>query len=156
MASATGTEARGIFLDLLEAWADEIRALVDHLVSLGASRIAAAGVSMGGHLALAAPGREPRIQAVVAFNADPVWDNRPGSPHLDPAAWAQVPLLAVTADADQIVPPAPIRMFASLLNARFGADHATSLTYPGGHIMDPADWEAAWLRTLAWLERRFP
>lgn len=156
MAAAPPREARALFLDLVEEWAAEIRPLADHLASLGAPGIALAGVSMGGHLALAAPHRDRRIKAVLAFSADPVWDDRPGSPHLDPAAWEGVPLLAVTSDDDGTVPPAPMRTFAGLLQDRFGTDHALDLRYPGGHLLARTDWEDAWRRAVAWLDRRFP
>ncbi len=156
MASASGPGARAIFLDILETWADEIRVLVDHLAALGATRFAASGVSMGGHLALAAPARDPRIEAVLAFSADPVWDDRPGSPHLAPEVWEGTALLAITTDGDPVVSPGPMRAFASLLATRFGPEHAVSLTYPGGHLMDPQDWEDAWARARTWLGRQFP
>ncbi len=156
MSTAPEPEARATFLDILETWADEIRALVDHLEALGATRFAAAGVSMGGHLALSAPARDLRIEAVIAFSADPVWDDRPGSPHLAPEAWRGTPLLAITTDGDPVVPPGPMRAFATLLDARFGAGHAHSLTYPGGHLMAPQDWEDAWARARIWLGDRFP
>lgn len=156
MSSASGPEARALFLDLLETWAEETGALVDHLAALGCSRFAAAGVSMGGHLALATPGRDSRIEAVIAFSADPVWDDRPGSPHLDLAAWRGTSLLAITTDGDPVVPPGPLRAFTSLLNTRFGPERAVSLTYPGGHLMEARDWEDAWARVRAWLRHRFP
>jgi len=111
---------------------------------------------MGGHLALAAPARDPRIEAVLAFCADPLWDDRPGSPHLAPEAWEGTALLAITTDGDPVVPPSPTRAFASLLRTRFGPAHAVSLTYPGGHLMEPRDWEDAWARARIWLEHRFP
>lgn len=156
MAAASAAEARILFLDLVQAWCAEIPALVDHLASVGATRFVAAGVSMGGHLALGAPGVEPRIGAVVAFNADPVWEDRPQSPHLHLETWAKVPLLAVTADGDEIVPPDSMRVFATRLQSRFGPGHARSLTYPGGHMMSPGDWEDAWDQVLSWLAARFP
>lgn len=155
MSSASAPEARACFLDLLETWAEEAGALVDHLAALGCNRFAAAGVSMGGHLALAVPGRDPRIEAVIAFNADPVWDDRPGSPHLDLGAWRGTSLLAITTDEDPVVPPGPLRAFTSLLNARFGTERAVSLTYPGGHLMEPRDWADAWARVQTWLDLRF-
>ena len=45
---------------------------------------------------------------------------------------------------------------AIFLNTRFGPEQAVSLTYPGGHIMDPQDWEDARARARIWLGRRFP
>ena len=157
MACVMVWEARAMFFDLVESGSREIRPLVDHLARSGASRFAVAGVSMGGYAALAAPLQDPRVGAVVAFLADPVWEDRPHSPHLHPGAWSHVALLAVTADGDEVVPPGSLRVFAHSLASRFGSgSRFSSLEYRGGHEMDAADWNEAWVRAILWLDLQFP
>ncbi len=108
MAAATASEARSLFLDLVAESAGETRSLVDHLSRSGASRFVVAGISMGGFAALAAPQRDPRVGAVVAFLADPHWDDRTESPHLHLEAWGRTALLTVVAAGDELVPPGPM------------------------------------------------
>ena len=154
MAIATAPEARALFLDLVEESAREIQSLVDHLNQSGASRFVVAGVSMGGFAALAAPRRDPRVCAVVAFLADPHWDDRPQSPHLHPEAWERAALLAVVTVGDELVPPEPMKRFTRDLASRSGsASRFACLEYQGGHTMDPADWDEAWSKAILWLDR---
>ncbi|NWJ39820.1 MAG: dienelactone hydrolase family protein [Geothrix sp.] len=154
MAVATASEARSLFLDLVAESAGETRSLVDHLSRSGASRFVVAGISMGGFAALAAPQRDPRVGALLAFLADPHWDDHPESPHLHPDAWERTALLAVVAAGDEVVPPGPMKRFTHDLASRFGsASRFTCLDYQGGHTMDPADWDEAWSKAALWLER---
>ena len=154
MKGAGAMEARSLFLDLVEASAQETSALIDHLAPAGASRFVVAGISMGGFAALAAPDRDPRVGAVLAFLADPHWDHRPRSPHLRPEAWEHTALLAVVATADEVVPPSGMRAFLQALAARFGPrPRLACWDYPGGHIMAPADWNDAWTKALLWLDQ---
>ncbi len=153
MAIATAPEARSLFLDLVAESAGETRSLVDHLSRSGATRFVVAGISMGGFAALASPQRDPRVGAVVAFLADPHWDDRTESPHLHPEAWKHAALLTVVAAGDELVPPGPMKGFTRDLASRFGsASRFTGLEYPGGHTMDPADWEDAWSKAILWLD----
>jgi dienelactone hydrolase len=155
MAGAAKPEARSLFLDVVEESAAETQALVEHLAQSGASLFAVAGISMGGFAALAAPQRDPRVGAVLAFLADPQWDDRPQSPHLHLDCWERTALLAVVAAEDEVVPPGPLRGFLQTLTTRFNSDSRfTCLEYRGGHTMDPADWEAAWSRATLWLARQ--
>jgi dienelactone hydrolase len=154
MAGATAPEARSLFLDLVAESAREMRLWIDHLALAGASRFAVAGVSMGGFAALAAPQVDPRVGAVVAFLADPLWDDRPISPHLHPKVWGHAALLAVVAAGDELVPPARMKAFTQDLASRFNSDSRFAcLEYPGGHTMDPADWDEAWSKAILWLDR---
>jgi dienelactone hydrolase len=156
MASATAPEARALFLDLVEESAAATQFLVDHLQRSGASQFLVAGISMGGFAALAAPRLDPRVGAVLAFLADPWWDDRPQSPQLDLAAWEHAALLAVVAAEDELVPPDRMKDFTRALSARFKSnDRFACWEYPGGHTMDPADWDDAWSRSILWLDRRF-
>ena len=153
MAAATASEARSLFLDLVAESAGETRSLVDHLSRSGASRFVVAGISMGGFAALAAPQRDPRVGAVVAFLADPHWDDRTESPHLHLEAWERTALLTVVAAADELVPPGPMKRFTHDLASRFGsASRFACLEYQGGHTMDPADWDEAWSKVILWLD----
>lgn len=153
MSGMPESEARACFLDILETWAAEIPVLVDHLAGKGATKIVIAGVSMGGHWALAAPMLDSRVGAVVSFLGDPAWDNRSRSPHLAVEAWSDTALLAITTNQDEIVPPEPMRIFVDQLNASFPAmaPHL-SLCYPGGHCMASNDWEHSWSQVIAWLD----
>jgi len=154
MAGATAAGARSIFLDLVMESARETRFLVDHLDRSGASRFVVAGISMGGFAALAAPRQDPRVGAVMAFLADPHWDDRPESPHLHPEAWEHTALLAVVAAGDEVVPPGPMQRFTHDPASRFGSTSRFScLEYPGGHTMDPADWDEAWSKAILWLKQ---
>lgn len=140
-------QARARFLELVARTAEETPALVAHLRGLGARRIIDSGISMGGFVALAAPSVAPEVSGVIALLASPVWDEHPRSPHRTPEAWARTPLLAITADEDQSVPPAPLRAFCTALGPT-----ATSLEYPGGHTMAGDDWHHAWARAITWLD----
>jgi len=153
MTGATALEARSLFLDLVEESAHETLPLVNHLAQSGASRFVVAGISMGGFAALAAPRQAPRVGAVLAFLADPHWDDHPESPHLHLNAWEHTALLAVVAAEDAVVPPDPMREFTHTLASRFNSDSRfTCLEYRGGHTMDPADWDDAWSRAIRWLD----
>lgn len=152
MAIATAPEARSLFLDLVEESAAETRSLVDHLSRSGACHFVVTGISMGGFAALAAPQRDPRVGAVVAFLADPHWDDRPQSPHLRPEAWEHAALLSVVAAGDELVPPGPMKGFTHDLASRFGdTSRFTCMEHQGGHTMDPADWDEAWSKAILWL-----
>ena len=153
MAGATAPGARSLFLDLVAESARETRLLVDHLSQSGASRFVVAGISMGGFAALAVPQRDPRVGAVLAFLADPHWEDHPESPHLHLDAWEHAVLLAVVAAGDEVVPPDPMRRFTLALASRFNSDSRfTCLEYRGGHTMDSADWDDAWSKAIRWLD----
>lgn len=154
MARATTSGARSLFLDLVEESAIETRSLIDQLVRLGATQFVVAGISMGGFAALAAPRQDSRVGAVLAFLADPHWDDHPHSPHLHPNAWESVALFAVVAAEDEVVPPESMRQFIHELASRFSpAAPFTCLEYPGGHTLNPADWDEAWSKASLWLDR---
>ncbi len=147
---------RPLFLDMVEECVAELPAHVDHLVAAGARRIVCAGFSIAGYIALAGPARDPRVDLVVAFMADPAWDGRASSPHRAPEAYVGKGLFVVTGDDDAVVPPGPVRAFVRDLAARNGgaAERFVDLRYPGGHMMDPADWDDAWGRAIRWLDAR--
>ena len=153
MSKLPESDARARFLDLLETWVVEIPSLLDDLAARGATRFVVAGVSMGGHWALAAPSLDSRVEAVVSLLGDPEWDNRSWSPHLSLGSWANTSLLAITTDEDVVVPPQPMRTFVDLLNSRFPAKNQhVSVNYPGGHWMAADDWNNAWSRVITWLD----
>lgn len=146
---------RPLFLDMVEECAAELPFAIDHLVAAGASCIVCAGFSISGCIALAGPSRDPRVELVVAFMADPAWSGRPSAPERAPAAFAGRGLFVVTADDDTVVPPARVRAFVSELAQRStDPDRYVEVRYRGGHMMDPATWDDAWTRAIAWLDRR--
>ena len=126
---------------------------MDHLLQSGASRFVVAGISMGGFAALAAPQRDPRVGAVLAFLADPHWEDHPQSPHLYLDAWEHTALFAVVATGDEVVPPDRMRRFIHALTSRFRpGSRFAGLEYRGGHTMDPADGDDAWFKAIRWLD----
>lgn len=154
MAGAGTLEARSLFLDLVEESAKETQPMVDYLTQSGASQVVVAGVSLGGFSALAAPQRDPRVGAVLAFLADPQWDDRPQSPHLHLDSWEHTALFAVVAAEDEVVPPDGMRNFTRALISRFRSNlRFACQEYRGGHTMAPADWDDAWSRAILWLDR---
>ena len=154
MTIAAAPEARSLFLDLVAESSRETRFLVNHLAGSGASQFVVAGISMGGFAALAVPQQDPRVGTVVAFLADPHWDDQPQSPHLRPEAWENVALLAVVAAEDEVVPPHRMKSFTHELASRYKSRHRFAcLEYQGGHTMDPADWDDAWSSAIRWLDR---
>lgn len=155
MAGQPDEVTRPLFLDMVEECVAELPSHVEHLVRAGARRVVCAGFSIAGYIALAAPARDPRVDLVVAFMADPVWDGRAASPHLRPEAFDGKGLFAVTGDDDEVVPPGPLRAFVRDLAERSGdAERFAHVRYRGGHMMDPADWDDAWGRAIAWLNVR--
>jgi acetyl esterase/lipase len=87
--------------------------LADHAGRLGidGNRIVVEGFSAGGHLALLAAARAPRIGAVVAFFAPPSMTHESPRPMPEPKEM----LLGSGADADAVAAASPIRQ----ISARF-------------------------------------
>lgn len=155
MGYASASEARSLFLDVVEQAAEETHALLEHLGRSGPARFVVAGISMGGFAALAAPRLGPPVKAVIAFLASPQWDDRTGSPHLDLDVWQHCDLFAVVASDDPLVPPDDMRAFTRRLRSRFNSQpRFRELACRGGHTMDPADWNEAWSQVLHWLDAR--
>ena len=95
------------FLGAVAGTARELPSLLDALTDAGLmveNRVGVLGVSMGGYIAYAAVGLEPRIQAAVTIVASPEWLESPKSPHRHFEKFNTVKLLSQTAGKDDVVP----------------------------------------------------
>jgi uncharacterized protein len=166
MARASSQEERGrLLFSLVDAAAREIPLLITHFRARGYLRIAALGISMGGHTAFATIRHEPRPDAIAPFIASPDWGARVGlaadddplfgwSPHLHLDRFSPTPVFAVTAGRDSTVPPEPCRRFMAALRPFYQSAPARlcHLDYPESeHMMRPEDWLDAWGRFTTWL-----
>lgn len=137
--AAPREEAKRTMLDLADATAAEVSAIVDQL---GIEEVGIAGVSMGGYVVYRALLVEPRIRAAVAIL---------GSPEgLDYARFAGLPLLSITAGCDENVPPHAARALHEFL----GNAATNYLELPGAqHLMNGEEWDRAIDAAIAFLRR---
>jgi alpha-beta hydrolase superfamily lysophospholipase len=163
--AGTAGGARAVMLELAEATAAELPALVAALASAGLgdpARLGVVGVSMGGYLVYRAvqrlgAGGAGGVRAAVALLGSPEWDvpgrPDPASPHRAPAAFRDVALLSVTAGRDASVPPEQARRFHAALAAGHPApDRARYVELPGAeHLLGADDWARAMDETVRWL-----
>jgi len=153
----------------VEESAAEVSAVLDALTALvgpGIGPAAVSGVSFGGYIAFAATAREPRVTALVSILGSP--DLTDGgryrelagrSPHREPARFAPRPVLAINAALDQSVPAAHARSFIDALRPLYAAqpERLAYHEFPSsGHFITEPEWDVAWERTHAWLERFLP
>ena len=145
------------FLDAVAETARDLPSLIDALIEAGLvvnDRVGVLGVSMGGYIAYAAVGLEPRVQAVVTIVASPEWLEHPNSPHHQIDKFAKVKLLSQTAGIDDVVPSRYARAFHERLNETY-ADYDERFAYidypESNHQLNP-DWELCWARAIAWFE----
>lgn len=155
-------------LAILREARDEVPALVDALFADGYERVAIAGVSMGGYIALAAATIEPRLSAIVSILGSPDWtpsdqDTRPfsvelrESPNLRPEAFPPRPLLLLNGARDENVRPEGARALASVLRPRYealgAADALVHREWDAPHFVPVDAWNEMLATTVTFLAR---
>ncbi|HYO54587.1 hypothetical protein [Archangium sp.] len=147
------------FLQVVQATANEVPAVLDALVSLGADpeRLGISGVSQGGFITYRALLLDRRLRAAVALLGSPEWAlPLPESPHLHPERFFPVALLSQTAGLDDVVHPRLARSFHERLEPLY-AQAPERLRYRefplSGHMMRPEDWDEAIRDAADWLIR---
>lgn len=114
--------------------------------------VALAGVSMGGIIVYRALVRGVRVRAAVALLGDPTW---PREREDDVAGEiARTPLLSVTAERDENVPPAAARRLHERLATHPRAIHRYVELAGAPHLMGPEDWNRAMDAMVDWLTTR--
>jgi hypothetical protein len=167
MPDALTLEGHRVLLRILREARAEVPRLVDHALAVGHSRVAIAGVSMGGFIALAGATVEPRLAAIVSILGSPDWTPRGGivppdleeavaeSPHLRLGTFPPRPLLLLNGGRDENVPPAPARALAAALAPLYAGAGAGPLVhheYPdASHFVDEEVWADLWSRAEAFL-----
>jgi pimeloyl-ACP methyl ester carboxylesterase len=138
--AAPPDEAKRTMIEIADATAAEVPELVRSLLGEGYESVSIAGVSMGGYIVYRALLLEPSIRSAVALL---------GSPEgLDFAAFAGLPLLSITAERDENVPPHAARALHHFL----GNTSTNYLELPGaGHLLDADSWDRAIEATVAWI-----
>jgi hypothetical protein len=138
--AAPRDEAKRTMIEIADATAAEVPGLVGSLRADGYDSVSIAGVSMGAYIVYRALLLEPSIGSAVALL---------GSPEgLDFAAFAGIPLLSITAECDENVPPDAARSLHRFL----GNTSTHYLELPGaGHLLDATSWERAIEATAAWI-----
>ena len=146
------------FLDAVAETARDVPSLLDALTEaslITKDRVGVLGVSMGGYIAYATVGLEPRIQAVATIVASPEWSpEHPESPHHHLEKFGAVKLLSQTAGKDEVVPSHYALRFHERLEEAYDdyAERFAYIDYPeSNHQLNP-DWERCWARTIAWFE----
>jgi uncharacterized protein len=167
MPDALSLAGHYVLLRLLREARDEIPGLVDHALGLGHARVAIAGVSFGGFIALAGATIEPRLAAIASVLGTPDWTPRDGvvpedladavaeSPHLRYQTFAPRPLLLVNGALDDNVRPAGARVLAASLRPIYeasGAGPLVHLEYPDvTHFPSESVWADMWSKTTQFL-----
>ncbi len=146
----------GAMLDIVEAGAAELPALIDGLAAayhIDRQRISLVGISMGAFLAYRAIVAGPSLRAVVALLGSPEW-RRGGSPHHFVGAFAEVALLSITAEHDAHVDPGPAHRLHGALTQRVrqSARHRHRVLAGAGHLTSASEWATAMDETLDWLQ----
>lgn len=151
--SASPQEKHRLFLSLVAQTVAEVPAIIDALLQgdlADPRRIAVGGVSMGGCIVYGAVAAEPRIRAAAALLGSPEWT---GHEIAYPRADFPAALLSITAEYDDVVPPAAARALHRDLASHY-RDRPQSLRYReirgAGHLLDPCDWDAAVREAGAW------
>lgn len=146
-------------LTVVQATAAEIPRIVDAGLEAGliGERLGLVGVSMGGYIAYAAALLEKRLRAMAVLLGSPDFDEfqAEDSPHRHPEAFYPLALLSQNAGQDHSVPPDAARAFHRRLAPVYAAtpERQAYGEFPeSGHFMREADWNAAWERSLSWLE----
>lgn len=147
-----------LFNSLVAQTVAELPRLIDALVDGGLSdpqRIAVAGVSMGGCIVYGAASNDRRLRAAVALLGSPAW-LQPANAALPVEHFFPTALLSITAEKDEVVPPAAARALHGQLEARYRQqpDRLDYRTIAGAsHFMSPEDWCSAVDDACAWLVR---
>jgi dienelactone hydrolase len=171
MPDALSLDGHRILLRILRDARDEIPRLVDYALSQGHEKVAIAGVSMGGFIALAAGAADPRIAAIVSILGTPDWTPREGhipddlqeavvqSPHLQPDRFVPRPLLFLNASHDESVRPGPARELVARLRPLYEKTGPTAIArlihreYDCSHAVPEHDWADMWMTTAGFLGR---
>ncbi len=159
--SGVADASGALFKTLVGQTISELPVLIDALVDRGLSdpqHIGVAGVSMGGCIVYGAIAADRRVRAAVALLGSPACSCSDGAEQA-PARFFPTALLSITADDDQVVPPAAAQaLHQQLLHAY--ASQPERLAYrviPGAaHCMRPEQWAGAVAQTSAWLVRFVP
>jgi uncharacterized protein len=167
MPDALSLPGHYVLLRLLREARDEIPGLVDHLLAEGHPKVAIAGVSFGGFIALAAATVEPRLAAIVSVLGTPDWTPREGdipddlreavaeSPHLRHEAFHPRPLLMVNGALDDNVRPGGARALHEKLRPIYdtsGKGPLLHVEYPDvSHFPSDAVWDDMWSRATRFL-----
>ncbi|HOT29545.1 MAG TPA: alpha/beta fold hydrolase [Candidatus Ozemobacteraceae bacterium] len=160
--ASTGTERHERFIGMVSEAASELPLLIDHFRHSLGGRVAVAGISMGGFTTFASFLHDPRPDVAILFLASPDWrtpDQRlaglpPKGPVCNPDRFFPVPLMAVTAGCDTVVPPDETVSFMETLRPLYAAAPGSLLHagYPSsGHMMRENDWDDAWERAILFL-----
>jgi uncharacterized protein len=144
-----------VVLDLVDRTIAELPPVVDELVRVhGADRgrVSAVGISMGAFLVYRSIVAGLPWRSSVALLGSPVTDD--GSPHLALEAFASVPLLSITAEFDESVPPGSVRrLHAGLAEHDGGASmHRHHELRGSGHLTSAEHWAEAMYETMGWLQ----
>lgn len=165
MPDALTLDGHRVLMRILREARDEIPRLVDYAFSQGHEKVAVAGVSMGGFIALAAGAFEPRLAAIVSILGTPNWTPRDGhvpddlqeavaeSPHLRPERFLPRPLLCLNASRDDSVRPGPMREFVAQLRPQYEKGHIIHREYDCEHAVPEHDWADMWMTTVGFLGR---
>ncbi len=166
MPDALTLEGHRVLLRILRAARDEVPRLVDHLLLAGHPKVAVAGISMGGFIALAAATAEPRLAAIASVFGSPDWTPRDGtippnlreavleSPHLHPEAFPPRPLLLLNGGADDNVRPGPARELAAKLRPLYAMMGGTLVHHEAegvDHFPSDAVWTELWSKAVRFL-----
>lgn len=152
-----GGGALPVMLDIMEATARELPALIDTLVTEHAvdrTRVSLVGISMGAFVAYRAVAAGVPLRAVVALLGSPEWPGET-SAHRDVSAFRDSALLSITAEHDVSVPPAAAFRFHEAL-ASVPTQSAACRHHElrgAGHLTSAAQWAEAMVETMTWLER---
>jgi len=153
--SANG--ALPVMLEVMEATAHELPALIDALVAdfdVDRDRVSLVGISMGAFLAYRAIAAGLPLRAVVALLGSPEWPGA-ASAHRSLSAFRDVALLSITAEHDVSVPPEAAYRLHDALDAMLGpaTAHRHHELRGSGHLTNAEQWAEATSETIAWLER---
>lgn len=159
---------------------DEVPALVDHVHGLGYTKVAIAGVSLGGYVALAGATVEPRLAAIVSLLGSPnliphegeaarrveeLHEELAESSHLLIERFPPRPLLLINGARDVNVRPEPARDLAARLRPLYDALGSTARSpdgraellvqreYDVDHFAPPDVWRTMVEEAVAFLSR---
>jgi uncharacterized protein len=162
---------------LIKETADDIPGLIDHLVGwpgVDGSRIAMAGVSMGGYITFRAMVIDKRITVGAPVIASPFWDDIPRgvsiveddvnrlalaeldraySPARFPEAFAGRPLLIQIGGQDGHYDAVRVQSFYELLRAKYYRDNPEKVRFTIHDDVEHDFTPAMWSEALIWLKR---
>lgn len=156
----TGRGVRDSFRRLLARAVAEIPLVIDWCAVEYGLPIGLAGISMGGHTTFCSLLQNPHPRVAVPIIGSPEYPVASGeTPESARARLPRVPLLAVTAGRDSIVPPGRTREFIEALKPHYGneSERLRYLEFPESeHLMREADWKTAWEQITEWFVKWLP